>query len=271
MPLEEGLKFKGADADTDSVCERKSENRYSINGQEIELPIKVGRASNSFATFLVNAKAAQAWIEDSGLRLIEVFPNVAIMQLVGVDYQENDLGDYHEAGVIFYVYPPGVEKRLPFFGAIRAFMKGEASSYIHELPVNQSFTMHAGRFIWGYPKWIADIDIVQSGDAFETTLSAGGELVFSLRCKAGGTASMKNQKQPSIGVRNGAIYQTMGTANGSGVAFSLGGEAPRLGEHAIAQRLRELGLPKKPIFSGSVANMCMTVGSPLISSALSTE
>lgn len=264
MALDENIKFQGADADTDAICEKKSELLYTINGHDIQLPVKVGRASNAFATFLVNAKAAQAWIGDSGLRVIEILPNVAIMQMIGVDYQENDLGDYNEAGISFYVYAPGTKKRLPFFSALSAFRKGEATSYIHELPVDQPFTMHAGRYIWGYPKWIADIDIQQSEDAFETTLTADGQLVFSFRCKAGGTTTMKGQKQPSFGVRNGKIYKTVGIANGSGVTFTLGGEAPKLGDHSIAQRLRELGLPKKPIISGSVAQMDMVFDPPVI-------
>jgi hypothetical protein len=41
------------------------------------------------------------------------------------------------------------------------------------------------------------------------------------------------------------------------VKFSLGGEAPILGDHPIADELRKLGLPKKPIFSGSIANIVM--------------
>ena len=264
MPLDATLKLQGADADTDAVCEQKSEQLYAINGHDIELPVKVARASNAFATFLVNARAAQDWIKDTGLQVIEILPNVAIMQMIGVDYQENDLGDYNEAGISFYVYEPGAGRRLPFFSAIKAFMKGEANSLIHELPVDQPFTMHAGRYIWGYPKWIADIDIKQSADAFETTLSVDGDLVFSFRCKAGGSSTMLNQKQPSFGVRHGKIYKTVGIANGSGVTFSLGGEAPRLGSHPIAERLRELGLPKKPVFSGSVARMDMTFDPPEI-------
>ncbi len=262
--LDTVLKFQGADADTDSICKKKSDQLYIINGEDIRLPVKVARAANAFAAFLVDARAARAWIQGSGLELIEIFPNVAIMQLIGVDYQENDLGDYNEAGVSFYVYENGGRKRWPFFSAVRAFMRGEATSYIHELPVDQPFTMHAGRFIWGYPKWIAEIDIEQTADTFNTSLVADGRPVFSFRCKAGGKRTMTDQKQPSFGVRNGKTYKTVGVANGTGVTFSVGGEEPELGDHPIAERLRALGLPKKPIFSGSVADMNMEFDPPVV-------
>jgi hypothetical protein len=130
--------------------------------------------------------------------------------------------------------------------------------------VDQPFTMHAGRFIWGYPKWIAEIDIEQTVDTFTTSLVADGRPVFSFRCKAGGNRTMTDQKQPSLGVRDGKTYKTVGVANGTGVTFSLGGEAPELGDHPIAERLRALGLPKKPIFSGSVADMNMEFEPPVV-------
>ena len=83
MALDENIKFQGADADTDAICEKKSELLYTISGHDIQLPVKVGRASNAFATFLVNAKAAQAWIGDSGLRVIEILPNVEATGFIG--------------------------------------------------------------------------------------------------------------------------------------------------------------------------------------------
>ncbi|MGI9284198.1 MAG: acetoacetate decarboxylase family protein [Pseudomonadales bacterium] len=243
--------------DTNAICEKKSDTLYIIDGQEVTFPVEVKKAANAFATFLVDAKAAQEWIKDTGLEAIEIFPGMAILQLVGVDYQENDLGDYNEAGVSFYVCPPGVKKGLPFFGAIRSFMKGDAISYIHLLPVDQPFTMHAGRYIWGYPKWVAQIDIEESNGFFETRFCDEGKHVFSFRCKSGGTSTISNQEQPSFGYRGGKLYKTVGIANGKGVKFSLGGEAPVLGDHPIADELRKLGLPKKPIFSGTVADLFM--------------
>ncbi|WP_372750325.1 acetoacetate decarboxylase family protein [Litorivivens sp.] len=251
--------------DTNSICEKKSDTLYRIKDQDVTLPVKVRRAANAFASFLVNAKAANAWIKESGLEVVEVFPGKAIMQIVGVDYQENDLGDYNEAGISFYVREPGTKKGLPIIGGLRAIMSGTASSYIHLLPVDQEFTMHAGRYIWGYPKWIAEIDFIQSNGRFETRFSDKGKHVFTFRTKGGGKASLKDQKQPSFGYRCGKLYKTIGTANASGVKFSLGGEAPVLGDHPIADELRKLGLPKKPLFSGSIENMEMDFAAPVIS------
>ena len=233
-------------------------------GKKSACPLRCAKHLTHLQRFWSDAKAAQEWIKDTGLKVIEILPGKAVMQLIGVDYRENDLGDYNEAGISFYVHEPNTKKGLPFFGAIRAFMKGEASSYIHLLPVDQPFTMHAGRFIWGYPKWVTNIDIDENDEFFETRFTDHGQHVFTFRTQTGGKASMRDQTQPSFGFREGKLYKTVGIANGEGAKFSLGGEAPQLGDHPIADKLRDLGLPKKPFFSGSVAQLVMDFEAPVV-------
>jgi len=250
-------------ATTEDVCQKLSETQYIIQGKTINLPVKVGQASNAFATFLVDAKAAQKWIAASGFEIAEIFPGKAIMQLLAVDYVENDLGDYNEAGISFFVRQPGAAKGLPVLGTIVDIIKGRAISYIHVLPVDQEFTMHAGRFIWGFPKWLAQIDISTANNTFTTRVCDQGKHIFTLRCKMGGQSKMTNQQQPALAVRKGLAYRTNGVANGTGLTFSFRGEAPELGDHPIANELRKLGLPKKPLFSGSVAHMDMQFEAPV--------
>jgi hypothetical protein len=48
----------------------------------------------------------------------------------------------------------------------------------------------------------------------------------------------------------------------SHVRFRPGGARLRLGEHPYAKELASLGLPKRPMLSGSVGNVGMTFGDP---------
>ncbi len=249
---------------TDQLCEQITPESYKIVDQTVNLPVEVVRARNAFAIFLVDARAAQEWIADTQLQVVELWPGKALMQIIGVDYQENDLGDYDEAGICFYVRGPGAPKGLPFIGAVRDIIKGTAMSYIHLLPVNQEFTMHAGRYIWGYPKWNADIDICSEDNYLETRFKDAGKHVFTLRCKLGGKMRMKEQLQPSLAVRDNKVYKTVGVARGEGVKFNLGGPSIQLGAHPIADRLRKLGLPKRPLCSGTIEKMSMSFGVPEI-------
>jgi len=249
--------------DTDQICAKLDDSHYQIDGRDIHLPVVVRKARNAFATFVLPAKAAQAWIAKSGFEVVEVWPGKAIMQVVGVEYFDNDLGDYHEAGISFYVREPGAKRSLPLIGGLLDIVRGRAASYIHLLPVNQDFTKHAGRFIWGYPKWNTDVEISERDNKLVTRFSDQGQHVFTLRCELGGTTTVKDQKQLSVAVRKGIAYKTLGIANGSGARFGMGGELIELGDHPIADQLRKLGLPKRPLFSGTIADLHMEVGAPL--------
>jgi hypothetical protein len=43
--------------------------------------------------------------------------------------------------------------------------------------------------------------------------------------------------------------------SGEGVGFRFGGARLELGTHPIAEELRSLGLPKRPLFSTTIARM----------------
>ena len=123
---------------------------FTHGGQSVTLPVQVGHARQAAATFLVDADAAQRVIDETGLRVKRQARGKAVVSIALVEYLENDLGTYDELALAFVVddvpgTPPGP--------------KGSVSTYIHRLPVDGEFTCAAGRGIWGFPKWVADLDV----------------------------------------------------------------------------------------------------------------
>ena len=90
---------------TNSVCSRNSDSNYTIDGKEITFPVVVSDASMLMNAFLVDARAAQSMLDGTGFRVVELFPGKALLQLLAVDYKENDLGDYNEGAIIFPTVP----------------------------------------------------------------------------------------------------------------------------------------------------------------------
>jgi len=125
---------------TNDVCEKIDARRYTIDDKTIEFPVQVANASMLLNGFLVDAKAAQAMIQDSGFKVVELFPGKAILQLLAVDYRKNDLGDYNEAAIIFPVLTPGEKKPFPFFGTLKRLASGSVGNYVYRMPVDQEFT-----------------------------------------------------------------------------------------------------------------------------------
>ena len=251
------------DRHTNDVCSKNSNGSYTIDGKEITFPVVVSDAAMLMNAFLVDAGAARSMLAGTGFRVVELFPGKAILQLLAVDYKENDLGDYNEGAIILPVLTPGERKPFPFFGAVKRMGDGSLGNFVYRMPVDQEFTTHAGRFIWGFPKWVSRVDIEFGASEARGTFIDEGELVYTISAKAGGNSEPKEQQAASLAIRDGKAWKTYGTNNSSGLTFSLGGAAPDIGDqHPLAMELRALGLPKKPLFTVSVKRTRMTFGKP---------
>lgn len=256
---------------TNDVCEKLGDRLYRIDGREIAFPVRVEHAAMLINAFVVDARVAQGMIEGSGFRVAELLPGRAILQLALIDYRENDLGDYNEAAINFPVLAPGEKQPFPVLGTLAGISRGSLCSYVYRMPVDQEFTTHAGRFIWGFPKWLSRIDIAFGPGRASGSFIDEEELVFSIAAKAGGSGVQKEKRMATLATREGRAWKTWGSSVGTGLTFSLGGELPTIGEeHPLARELRALGLPKRPLFSASMSRMqmrfdppeCVEIGEP---------
>lgn len=110
---EQSVHSDRGDRFTNDICSKNSESNYTIDGKAISFPVIVSDASMLMNGFLVNAKTAQAMLEGTGFRVVEMFPGKAILQLLAIDYKENHLGNYSEGAIIFPVLTPGEKKPFP--------------------------------------------------------------------------------------------------------------------------------------------------------------
>ena len=150
-------------------------NSYKIQGRTITLPAVVRDAASGSVMYLVDRDAARKRIP-AEFEAVEAAPGKTQLALVIVDYRDNDLGDYHEVGIIFFVRPASQPD-------------AEVGSFIYKLPVNQSFTRDAGYQIWGFPKTVEEIDFQYAEDSATCRLDMAGRHVFSLTVPRGGTGT----------------------------------------------------------------------------------
>jgi hypothetical protein len=229
---------------------------HLIQGRTVSMPVQVRDAAVCSATYPVRADAARAVIAYSGLDVAEVFPGKAICALVFVDYRDSDLDAYHEFGVAFLVRPPGVAQSVGL-GDLR-----RAGVFIHWLPVNQRFTLEAGRRIWGFPKELADIDLRLDSPYKRCVLRKDGRLVLDMLLKPGMPTPGSGALVPmdAFTHREGVTRRVQWSVQAHGVRVRPGGALIRLGNHPIAKELSELGLPKRPLLTTTVAHAAMTFG-----------
>lgn len=227
---------------------------HTIAGTVLTMPVRVRTAAQYTAMFSVDADAAQAMIDYSGLRVCRYRSGSAVVVLMLMHYIDSDLGQYYEYGTNVLVNPPGEELSGP-----RALQS--AGAFVHHLPVDQTFTMEAGRKIWGYPKVLADFTI-RDGRQFGFDVRHDGRLIVGMEFRPGlripSRFTAKMQVYRTYSFSDGVLRETAGETLLTGVRYRPGGVRLRLGDHPYAKELAALGLPKRAMLSSSADNVDMT-------------
>lgn len=231
-------------------------SRYTIADSVVTMPVQVRTAVQHMAMFSVDAAAAQRMIDFSGLQVCRYRPGRAVVVLMLMRYLDSDLGQYLEYGTNVMVNPPGSTAT-----GVRALQS--AGAFIHHLPVDQAFTLEAGRTIWGYPKVMADFT-VRDGRQFGFDVSINGQLAVGMEFRPGlpvpSAFTSRPQVHPTYSHLDGVTRQTEGEMRLTGVRYRPGGVRLWLGDHPYAKELAGLGLPKRALISSSVENVQMTFG-----------
>ncbi len=236
---------------------------YEIQGRTVTFPVEVRDAAASIAAFVVPSRAAARLIGDA-FEIVDFFPGRTLLMLGCIDYKDNDLGDYNEVAMNFFVRTKGASQGFPYLGAWKAMIGGTLPSYSWKMPVNQSFTRDAGALIWGFPKTVEriDFDYGRAG-RFHALLEMDGKKVFEIDTPCGG--SRAQPKGPAIGYSyiDGVPHQTTFTQQATRLGIGLGSSVElTLGDHPIADDLRSLGLPKKPLMTTWAGKMVMSFDPP---------
>jgi hypothetical protein len=220
----------------------------------LTMPVKIRKATQHTAMFAVDADAAQAMIDYSGLQVARILPRRAVVALILAHFIDGDLGEYHELSTGVMVNQPGSKP-----SRVAALQ----SAFIHHMLVDQGFTLEAGRSIWGFPKVMADFTI-RDGSQFGFDANIDGQLVASMEFIRGlpmpSALSYGQQTLRSYSHRDGQTLETPFEMSMVGARYRPGGVQLRLGDHPYAKELASLGLPKRAMISASVDNVEMTFG-----------
>ena len=198
-------------------------------GAHCSLPIRYFDARCLIAAFSTERSRACDLLNAVGLSPAENGEAVTV-EFGCFEYRDTDLGPYNEVGLCIPALAPG---------------DSEPALYVAHLPVNTAETDRIGRALWGYPKFVADIDIRGDPRAFSTTLrDLAGSLIASLE---GGFAPLRSSppaNMPTYTHLNGQLVRTRIEAltpfqegYGAGLWLKVGRS-----EHPMAKALRALGL-----------------------------
>lgn len=220
---------------------------YAIEGQTVTLPVVVRDAMSAAATYLVDATAARRLLPGPELDVVELLPGRALFSIACIQYRDNDLGDYNEVSLAFFVRRRDQPRGVPWLGAAVGLVRSRLATWIWKLPVNQRFTCAAGSGIWGFPKTIEEIEFGEAGGRSSCRLVMGGRHVLTMAMGRGGARTIPAATMTTYTYLDRRLHRTAFTSGASGVGIHLGGVELTLGDHRIADDLRALGLPRRAL------------------------
>ncbi len=227
---------------------------FTILDRQITLPNVVRDATAAVAFYIVSASAAQKLIAESGLRVAQILPGRTVCTIGAINYKDSDLDTYHELALTFFVHEPGSHP-IPLISVWLGMARGNLSAYVHWLPVDGELTCEAGRRVWGFPKFVTQIDIEAEGDIERSTLTVDGQLVLTQTVKMGGSRSFTDRKQIAYSLLDGVVSRIPSDMSAEDLGARRGGATIELGSHPMADELRSLGLPKKALFTTYLGKM----------------
>ena len=216
---------------------------YLIQGQEVTLPVEIRDARVAAATFLVPADPVQSLIAHTGLEVARLPLGRAMCSLAFIRYEDGDLGKYNEIAVAFMVKHHDGRKGM--------------APYIHQLPVDQGFTLEAGQTIWGFPKFMTASTIASDSRGASVSLAEGDTHILTLAVRRG-PVGLPDREMPldAYSFRDGVLRRTRWETANEGTRGRPGGATLVLGaSHPMAEELRRVGLPRRAVMTSTVDRM----------------
>jgi hypothetical protein len=166
--------------------------------------------------------------------------------LLLVDYKVNDLGAYDEVGV-----------------ALLVRHSGRTGVYVHQLPVTETFTMEAGRALWGLPKWLAKAELEISGPAATCHLAddtGRHVLTAAIRTLPWRLPLRVPARFHTLAPRDAEVLVSPIHGQAGGIRIGFGSGTVVLGSgHPMADELRAMGLPRRPVVTATIEHLAFAM------------
>lgn len=120
--------------------------------------------------------------------------------------------------------------------------------FVLHLPVTSAEARDGGSDVWGFPKFVADIDFAEAPARREVTVSEDGLEVLRLTVRPSGPALPDHQPHTVYSAAEGRLLETVVPMSGyRQVRVGAGAGRLELGPHPVGRRLAELDLSPTPV------------------------
>ena len=214
----------------------------------VPIPLKAKDISIMMSYFPIKAERLQPMIHNK-LRPLS-FMGYCLLGIAGIEYKDMNIGPYNE--VIVNVPVRFVGETPP--QARGNFLREKIGMHILIISVTTQVALDSGAEIWGYPKFLSDIEFSEADGHKVCFWSASEEEIFSYSIKKSGIKLPYKGGIVDFSIREKEILKNVlygrlpaRISSGRNVSISFG-------PHPIGQKLAGLIENRRALFSASVEN-----------------
>jgi hypothetical protein len=216
-----------------------------IGVARIALPIRYWRTDCFLGVFPADYGAVSDLLPSRRLFPVRLPGTKAAVAVVAYNYLETGVGPYGEIGISpLCTLDRGAPPLLPL---LQGRWRG-LGGFVAHLPVTSQVAREAGRRVWGYPKFVADMAFDLSPERQQVTLAEAGAEILRLEVRRTGRVALERAPVTTFTVHDGRLVRTTVATQGY-AATALGASSGELalGDHLVGRQLASLGLAARPV------------------------
>jgi len=227
----------------------------------VQVPVSFYDGAAVMAFFPCGYDAALSKLEGTGFVPFRMFNGKALAVMGFFEYRDSSFGPYKEITLMFPVFPDNSVSALASpFDFFKKIEKRRVGFHIIDLPITGELPLAAGRELWGFPKFKADIEYGYGAREFEAEVRTygTGDTIFTFR-----SPFLKGMRAPFTD----CLFYTYldNTIRRSVVIMNSGGKmttgrrallSAGTADHRMLKNLCDLGMANaKPLFIQSTGRL----------------
>lgn len=213
-----------------------------------ELPILYFRDDAFALFFTAEARSVTALMPSARLHPVRMPGGRALVGIAAFNYIETSIGPYGEVAVVVPVVHG--RKPLPLVPALmEAGYRGFGNLVLH-LPVTGTDPRDAGRGVWGYTKFVADMRFTIGPGSLACRMEEEGEHILTMDVPRRGIFRRDPKPLVTYSVLEGRLIRTVIPQRAMFfLGLRPGGARLKLGSHEVSRSIAALGLAPRPLMS----------------------
>ncbi|RJQ75043.1 MAG: hypothetical protein C4519_16280 [Desulfobacteraceae bacterium] len=220
---------------------------FNLRGMQGMLPTFYYDTTSLTAVYTASTRQVKQRLPLALMNPIELLPGRCLVAFTAFEYRRTDIDPYNEFSIAFLT--TFRRRQIPLVTAAVQLLARKLSAFVWKLPVTTEIARTGGVEMFGYPKFIADIDFHREEDQIICRLAEKQQAILTLKGKILPTKRRKISRVQTYSVIGDIPLVANVVFNPLEMAVSSSRRAATLeigSVHPIASELRALGLSKSP-------------------------